>query len=199
MFSALRQSESSMQMGSSRWPIRDECAKFFRDVTLGSSRLFFTLRWNYLNTLRLLKHGTRIKHWLLAYKVDDVINHQSRDYWNSELPNSGIINSEPAERRESKNWDSEWSSSGANLLPPQVCVVISEVFECFWWYSSANIPKLSLSLSLPMQISWNSFQFFFGCADGSTQRSADPHLSLLWISIGPSRCCYLLSASLELS
>ena len=48
--------------------------KFLRDVTLVSSWMFFILCGNYLKTLRLLKHGTRIIHWLLANEVGDVRN-----------------------------------------------------------------------------------------------------------------------------
>ena len=62
MLSSLSQSVASFQMGLSCWPIRADYAKFFYDVTLGSSRKFFITRGNYLSTLCLFQHGTRIIH-----------------------------------------------------------------------------------------------------------------------------------------
>ena len=63
-----------------------------------------SIHGDYLNTLSLLKHGTRTIHWLLACRADDVVNYQSHDCSNSKLPNSKIILPKTAARRESKHW-----------------------------------------------------------------------------------------------
>ena len=45
----------------------------FSDVTFGSPRMFSIIHGNYLNTLSLLKHGARTRHWLLAHRIDAVL------------------------------------------------------------------------------------------------------------------------------
>ncbi len=103
MLQALSQSESNKQKGLSRRPFRIRYANFFHDVLLGFFRVFFIILGSCLNTLRLFKHGTRIKRWLLVYEVGDVIlshDYQFLDHSNSQLLNSRIIIVEIAERRE---------------------------------------------------------------------------------------------------
>ncbi len=192
-------------MGSSRRPTRVQYANFFHDVILGSTRMFCVerrseCRGNYLHTLHPLNMARG-----LAYEV---INHQSRDYSNSQLPDSRIIISETAERRESKNWDlisdrrgSAWSSSGVNLPPSQVWVVISEVFGCFGCHSPANIRHKDQALVLsPCRFTGNHLSSL--CTGNFTQRLADfglvfwtcrrlyttlcrPSSQFLWISRHP--------------
>ena len=77
--------------------------------------------------------------------------------------------SEKAERRESKNCGTCLEIFRSRSSAPQVLVAISEVFGCFWCHTSANIPKLSLSLAgLPKLIS-----VLFGSAANFTQLLAD--------------------------
>ena len=129
MLSALSQSESNMQMISSRQPIAVQYANFFYDVTLSSSRKFLKKYGSYSNTLHLLKHFARTKIWLVARKINNITqsgNQQFKDYTSIKIISCS--------RNMCRNLQEQISCPCIFIR-----VVISGIFACFWFHSSVNI------------------------------------------------------------
>ena len=181
----------------------------------------FPLDQNYLNTLHLLQHSSRIIHWLVACQVGDIINHQSRDNSNSQLPEFPNHNVKQDSRRTGA-WFfpralQEWNFFPASLsrhLRNLWMLLVSLIRQHpTGWPSSSSLtrsPCRSTGNHLSSLWVWCAGNFtqrladpgldsFFGCADWSTQRSEDPHSSSLWKFRHSSWWCDLLSANQDLS